>query len=364
MIESEKKIKIKYDYNLLDEYCKKNKIQLLNDYTKIKNREEIIKATCCSIDCMNVVEKTFRLLLQCGCYCKSCMKIIRKERVKNTCLKNFGVEHALQSEIVRNKSKQTNLEKYGVENPFQSEEIKNKIKSTNLINHGVEFSSSRVDIKENKKRTFIKKYGVDNPSKSNEIKEQKKQTCLKNFGVENPLQSEVVRNKSKQTSINKYGTEYPTQSQIVKDKTEETCVKKYGVKNPSQDATILEKSFKNAFRLKSYILPSGNITKYQGYENYALDELILTINEDDIISGCENVPKIWFDDSNGTKRIHFVDFYIPKLNKCIEVKSTFTFDKGIKKDNILLKQQAGKDLGYEYEIWIYNKKGEKVECYK
>ena len=358
------KSKMNYDYNLLDEFCKKNTIELLGDYSKIKNREEKINATCSSVDCTNVVEKTFRLLLQCGCYCKSCMKIIKKERVKKTCLEKFGVEHALQSNIVRDKSKKTNLEKYGVENPFQSEEIKNKIKSNNLINHGVEFSSSRVDIKENKKRTFIKKYGVDSPSKSNEIKEKKKETCLKNFGVEYPMQSEVIRNKSKQTSINKYGTEYPTQSQIVKNKTEETCLKKYGVKNPSQDSKILEKSFKNAFRLKSYILPCGNIIKYQGYENYALDELLLTINEDDLISGCENVPEIWFYDSVGKKRIHFVDFFIPKLNKCIEVKSKFTLDKGIKKDNIFLKQQAGKELGYEYEIWVYNGKGEKVECYK
>jgi hypothetical protein len=359
-----KKSKMKYDYKLLDEYCKKNTIQLLDDFTKIKNREEIIKATCLTIECTNVVEKTFRLLLQCGCYCKSCMKIVRKEKVKNTCLEKFGLEHALQSNIVRDKSKKTNLEKYGVENPFQSEEIKNKIKLNNLINYGVEFSSSRVDIKENKKRTFIKKYGVENPSKSNEVKEQKKQTCLKNFGVENPTQSEVIRNKSKQTSINKYGTEHPHQSQIVKNKTEETCLKRYGVKNPSQDAKILEKTFKNAFRLKSYIFPSGNSINYQGYENYALDELLLTINEDDLISGCENVPKIWFYDIVGKKHIHFVDFFIPKLNKCIEVKSTFTFDKGIKKDNIFLKQHAGKKLGYEYEIWVYNKKGEKVECYK
>jgi len=363
MTETAKTI-MKYDYNLLDEYCKKNKIELLGDFSKIKNREEKIKATCSSVYCMNVVEKTFRLLIQCGCYCKSCMKIVRKEKVKNTSLEKYGVEHVLQSNIVRDKSKKTNLEKYGVENPFQSEEIKNKIKSNNLINYGVEFSSSRVDIKEQKKQTFLKNFGVENPMQSEVVRNRSKQTCLKNFGVENPMQSEFLRNKSKQTSINKYGTEHPHQSQVVKDKTEETCLKKYGVKNPSQDAKILEKSFKNAFRLKSYTLPSGNIIKYQGYENYALDELVLTINEDDLISGCENVPEIWFYDSLGKKHIHFVDFFIPKLNKCIEVKSTFTLDKGIKKDNIFLKQQAGKKLGYEYEIWVYNGKGEKVECYK
>lgn len=43
----------------------------------------------------------------------------------------------------------------------------------------------------------------------------------------------------------------------------------------------------------------------------------------------------------------------------IEVKSTWTAKK--KKDCIFLKQNAAKELGYKYEIWIYNCKGEIVE---
>ena len=44
------------------------------------------------------------------------------------------------------------------------------------------------------------------------------------------------------------------------------------------------------------------------------------------------------------------------------MKSTWTAEK--KKDNIFLKLNAGKELGYNYEIWVYNNKGEKVNCYK
>jgi hypothetical protein len=29
-----------------------------------------------------------------------------------------------------------------------------------------------------------------------------------------------------------------------------------------------------------------------------------------------------------------------------------------------LKQKAGKELGYNYEIWVYDGKGKKIECYK
>ena len=86
----------------------------------------------------------------------------------------------------------------------------------------------------------------------------------------------------------------------------------------------------------------------------------IQFNEDDIITGSGSVPEIWYDDDEGLKHRHFVDIFIPSQNKCIEVKSTWTAEK--KKDNIFKKQQAGKQLGYNYEIWIYNSKGEKVGC--
>ena len=50
-------------------------------------------------------------------------------------------------------------------------------------------------------------------------------------------------------------------------------------------------------------------------------------------------------------------------NYCKEngVKSTWTAEKN--KHNIFLKQKAAKDLGYKYEIWVYNNKKYKINCY-
>jgi len=45
-------------------------------------------------------------------------------------------------------------------------------------------------------------------------------------------------------------------------------------------------------------------------------------------------------------------------NRIIEVKSTWTFQK----ENVLMRQSFGKHLGYKYEIWVYDKKGNKT-CY-
>lgn len=55
------------------------------------------------------------------------------------------------------------------------------------------------------------------------------------------------------------------------------------------------------------------------------------------------------------------EIFIRSKQICIEVKSTWTAEKG--KDNIFLKQNAGKGLGYKYEIWVYDGKGNKVECH-
>jgi hypothetical protein len=109
-------------------------------------------------------------------------------------------------------------------------------------------------------------------------------------------------------------------------------------------------------------LPSGVIIKIQGYKHYALNEIFNKNKylEDDIITGVNNVPEIWYNDIEGNKHKHYVDIFIQSENKMIEVKLTWTAEK--KKDNIFLKQEYAK-LGYLYEIWVYNSKGEKIKIY-
>jgi hypothetical protein len=126
----------------------------------------------------------------------------------------------------------------------------------------------------------------------------------------------------------------------------------------------MEKITKHMYKSKEYTFPSGNIIRIQGYEHYAINELLQneSVCEAKIITGCKNVPIIWYNDNNGKKRRHFVDIYIPSQNRCIEVKSTWTAK--LHDGNIMLKQNAAKELGYNYEIWIYNKEGIKVECFK
>lgn len=235
--------------------------------------------------------------------------------------------------------KNINLKKYGVENPFQLEEIKEKIKKTNLM-----------------------KYGYENPTYSKEIRDKTKNKCLQKYGIENTCQLKHVIEKRKQSILNKYNTEYPFQSKQYQEIFKNKCIEKYNCENPMQSPEIAEKAHKNSYRKKTYIFPSGKELICQGYEPFALEKLVKdeNISEEDIVTGCKNVPQIWYNDDQGKKHRHYVDIYILSQNRCIEVKSTWTARKD-KKDNIYLKQNAAKELGYQYEIWIFNKKKELVE---
>ena len=210
---------------------------------------------------------------------------------------------------------------------------------------------------------MFRKYGVEYSTQCPKIQEKIKETTKERYGVEYASQCPEFQEKCKQTCIEKYGVEYSFQAEEVKDKIKETCIERYGVEYAIQNPDILEYCQSKSFKRKTYIMPSKNVITYQGYENFALDELLFEeqLDETDIITGCKNVPEIWYYDENNKKHRHYVDIFIPSQNKCIEVKSIWTLEK--KQDCIILKQEAGKDLGYNYEIWVYNAKGEKVECY-
>jgi len=334
------KLNCKYNYSTLNQFCEENNIILIDDYTnKIINRDTVISGKCITKDCEKKFNKTFREFIKLNGYCEICSK-------------NNG---------------------------------KIKIKETNLIKYGFDNSMKNSEIKEKQKNTILEKYGVEHISQLDRIKEQKKKKSLEKYGTEYVLQSEIVKNKGKETNILKYGFENPQQNKIIKDKTMETnlikygcksvignleiqkkmiekSLEKYGVPHHSQNAEISENMLKASYNIKQYTLPSGKIINYQGYENFALDLLLNKehISEEDIITNRIDVPEIWYTDKTNKKRRHFVDFYIKSQNRCIEVKSTWTNQE---KNNVFEKQLSAIQLGYNYDIWIFDKKGNMVTTY-
>jgi len=282
-----------------------------------------------------------------------------KEKCNDTIMQKYGVLYISQNQEIKNKKIETSLKNWGVEYPSQNEEVKNKMKETNIQNLGVEYPTQNELVRNKLKENNFLKFGVEYTFQNEEIKNKIKETNIQNLGVEYPTQSIEVQNKIKKTNIKNLGVEYPSQNEEVKNKTKKTCIQKYGYSHPFQNPEIMEKNIKSSYSKKEYIFPSGRIDLIQGYENFALDELIITEKneESDIITGCKNVPEIWYNDESGKKRRHYVDIFIPSQNRCIEVKSEWTYNK----PNVLCKQKSAKELGYKYEIWIYDKKGNK--CY-
>ena len=428
----EKKEPIRFNKELLDQFCKDNNIILCGEYDKL-NRASIITGICIDPGCNETFEKNFRQLLISNGYCKKHTLLNGSKKSKQTCLKNFGAEHYLQTdegkervkntcmeiygvdnpskneaikekmketfqakygvdtplkcEEIKQKMRNTNLERYQVENTFQYEPFKEKSKETNMKNHGVENPMQCDAIREKMEQTMLERHGVAHPLQSEVFLQKSKDTCMKNhgveyslqspevraksvekwintYGVDNPIKNEDIRQKMKNTNLDRFGFESPFQNEEIKQKIKETFLQKYGVDHPMQHPSVMAKQIRSSFRTKTYILPSGAILLYQGYENFAIDELLQSgIPEQEIINGCENIPEIWYKSSSGKTRKHYVDLYIPSSKKCIEVKSTWTVSDAKDSEEIFLKQKAAKELGYRYEIWVYDGTGQKVECF-
>jgi hypothetical protein len=311
---------------------------LLEDYSKCNLTKDIyLKSKCSYNNCENNVSKRFRELEKAGSYCVNCIKTKANEFRKNTCLEKYGVENVVQKLEVKNKIKNTCIQKYGVETSFQSDKVKNKIKSK-----------------------MIKLYGVENPNQSEVIKNKIRLTNLQKYGVVYSSQCKENRIKYKITCLQKYGVVNPSQDSNIKNKKIKTCLTNWGVENPSQNPEIMEKITKKSYSRKEYTFPSGKIAIIQGYENFALDNLIINekINESDIIVGVNKVPEIWYMDDKNVKHRYYVDIYIPSLNKCIEVKSLYTYNNN--KQINLLKKDATIKQGYDFEFWIYDNKGNRL----
>ena len=225
--------------------------------------------------------------------------------------------------------------KYGdlIINPFQAESVKSKIKESIFNRYGVDHNFKSQSVKDQAKITLLNKYGVDHYSKTEEFKKKYKLTIFLKYGVDHYSKTEEFNNKFKQTSLTNYGVNHPMQS-----------------------LTVFQKQQNSSFYLKNYIMPSGKIVKIQGFEHFALNELLQTYEESDIvISNFEiynSVGKFEYLDEN-IKRRYFPDIYIISENKIIEVKSTRTYQVNLKYNK--LKKLSVLKKGINFEFWVYGK---------
>ena len=273
-------------------------------------------------------------------------------RIRETCLQKYGFEHPVQSPEIQEKIQQTNLQKYGVLHTFQAEIIKEKIKLSCLDKYGVEYYTQADVLKQKRIATNMARYGVPVSSQNADVQAKMVATNLEKYGVPYTRMNAGIVNKGTLTILDKYGVDNVAKSPDIRQKMMNTSFIRYGVSHPMQFPKIAEKSAKNAFKLKMYVLPSSKEIVVQGYEPYALDILLQTYDERDILTERTNVPEIWYLE-DGKYRRYFCDIWIPRFNLIVEVKSDYTYYvRGFK--NTDDKRKACEAAGYDFKLMLFD----------
>lgn len=379
----------RYDIDLLNTIMIRDDAKLIGSYETL-NVYSVINFLC---KCSKEGSKIFRgLYNKGGAFCKECAKINGKKKSEATNLEKFGVINPFMLKEVQDKikkqvqgktpeekntiiekrlktvknlpdeEKKKTIEKRLATMNEKSEEEKNLIKEKRVKTNSSKTEEDKNIRKEKIKATCMSKYGVDSHFRSKEVIENRKKKVFEKYGVENVLQIKEVIDKIKASNIKKCGHEYATQNLTKEEwgkrmeKRKKTNIERFGYENPAQHPETFEKIQESAKRFKEYKMPSGEIRKIQGYEGFALDELLKIYEENQIKTDRKDVGRIKYV-LNGINKYYSPDIGIPNENKLIEVKSKFTYT--IEPEKIKCKGEACKGLGFEYEIWIYDRKGVK-----
>jgi hypothetical protein len=241
--------------------------------------------------------------------CKICnnqTEFISLRGYKNTCSKKCGDIYTWE------KVKESNMKKYGVEHQLDRKEIRKK---------------SRITMKE--------KYGGETSAQSKILLSKMQDTMLNKYGVKFAAQNEKLLKKQQLTKKKKYAN-----GAYDKEKFIQTNLKRYGVEYPQQNKEIFQKSKQSLFITSEY---KNTKLTYQG--SYELDFLEKFFKEIDIKNGLS--MNYFF---KGENHVYHSDFYIPSRNLIIEIKNSYLYEKD--KSKIKVKEKTVKNLGYDYIIII------------
>ena len=231
---------------------------------------------------------------------------------KNTKNRHFNNPNFCNSEQAKNTRHIKNSGQY------ESVESLNKAKETCKKNYGVEHPAQSICIKEKMRNTCKDRYGVSHFSKTDDFKEKFKDTCEKRYGVDSPFKYQTVQEKIKNTCVTKYGTEYPSKCDIIKDKMKTTWLSKYGVDHPFKVHEIYKKTKRKIYYAERYFDSNPELDVYK---------VLKSLNVD-----FEYHPDVYFEYAVNDKiKRYYPDFRIK--NKYIELKGPHFFNENGKMIN-------------------------------
>ena len=297
------------------------------------------------------------------CMAIECQRRFNLDRTQSVLLEKYGTKNVMEIPGVLDKIKETNNAKYGSDFFMGTNDFKDLVK----ITFGLKYNGHPTKLKETqdkKKKTNLERYGHEHSLDNSDVKEKSRITNNLKYGGNSSMCSPDIKKKSIETNKRKGGTDWYVQSDDFKKKFKETMLLRYGVEQVMHYTPSFEKSMSTSYKKKLYVFPSGRIEKIQGYEGFAINDLLDSgYQEDDIIISNKEidnyVDKIWYYDKyGGKKKKYYPDIYIASENKIIEVKCDYTYNSGYSRN--ILKKQACLDLTLDFEFWIYDKKGDKI----
>lgn len=296
------------------------------------------------------------------CMSPECRKKFNLERTEKSLIDKYGTANIMEIPGMMDRIKKSNRDRFGCDFYTETEDFKNKTKETFLKKYG-KHPTKLESTQEKKRKTNLERYGYEHVLNNPEFKEKSKKTNRDKYGGNSSMCSDVIKNKSKETSLRKHGVEWYVQSEDFKRKFKETMLSKYGVEQVMHYAPSFEKSVSTSYKKKIYVFPSGRIEKIQGYEGFAINDLLNSgYAEDDIVVSNRDIEKytgdVWYYDRYDDKnKKYYPDLYIVSENKIIEVKCEYTYNSGYSRN--ILKKQACLEMGLFFEFWVYDKDGNK-----
>ena len=124
------------------------------------------------------------------------------------------------------------------------------------------------------------------------------------------------------------------------------------------------KSHISATKFKSICLDGKEFSKLQGYEPQALQWIVQNknIHVDDIVTAHSGAPYLEYVDFDGVSRKHYPDIFVKSKNLLVEVKSSYTFKKALKRNQC--KCRAAHQLGFKYVVLVLDRSGNPLKLPK
>lgn len=230
----------------------------------------------------------------------------RSEKIKNTCLKKYGVSNI--GMVTRKKAQQTMLNKYGVLNALQNKDILNKMYKSNISKYGTPYTAQLPDVIEKSKQTFLKKYGVNHALELPEFKQK-----MKNTTYQNNIK------KKRFIEYNNFIKGYTENGDWICKCPDNTCDLYRECDHEYVISPINYHNRKNwGVNKCTKKIPVGSIQSISSSSQYYFDQLDKYFKNYTTYYGNKNGEYVINYDPSNKKHSFKLDYYIQELNTCIE----------------------------------------------